>query len=182
MSLKEVDSDGLLVWVGEISFAESLDHRRLANTAIPHNHHLCLSCLSRLCLIWLELGAQYCKSRQNFHLHHAFKVILHRGGELLNEHHLRSYSLYLQTNCLFPTKNCKLIKGLRNRIGRRWRSIRGTLLMYQSLNERWQGCRLISWWSCWRPLNIKQPLVYKHTYIQQVNMQNCSLITKSLTC
>ena len=50
-----------------------------------------------------------------------------------------------------------MIKGSRNRTGRRWRSIRGTLLMYQSLNERWQGCRLISWLSCWRPLNIKQP-------------------------
>ena len=68
-----------------------------------------------------------------------------------------------------------MIKGSRNRTGRRWRSIRGTLLMYQSLNERWQGCRLISWLSCWRPLNIKQtsnidPLVLadKHEKSQHV--------------
>ena len=68
--------------------------------------------LSRLCLIWSELGTQYCKSRQNCHLHHAFKVILQRGGELLNEHHLRSYSLYLQRNCVFPTKKWLKAQGI----------------------------------------------------------------------
>ena len=68
--------------------------------------------VSRLCLIQLELGTQYCKSRQNCHLHHAFKVILHRGRELLNEHHLRSYSLYLQTNCVFPTKKWLKAQGI----------------------------------------------------------------------
>ena len=68
--------------------------------------------LSRLCLIWSELGTQYCKSRQNCHLHHAFKVILQRGRELLNKHHLRSYSLYLQTNCVSPTKNWLKAQGI----------------------------------------------------------------------
>ena len=38
--LEKVDSDGLLVALGEDAAAVSLDHARLAHRPVPHDHHL----------------------------------------------------------------------------------------------------------------------------------------------
>ena len=38
--LEKVDSDGLLVALGEDAAAVALDHARLPHRAVPHDHHL----------------------------------------------------------------------------------------------------------------------------------------------
>ena len=38
--LEKVDSDGLLVALGEDAAAVALDHARLAHRTVPHDHHL----------------------------------------------------------------------------------------------------------------------------------------------
>ena len=136
MPLQEVDTDGLLVRVGEVPLAEghvvygrynvlcmiedtyvsyiylaeALNQRRLSYAPVPHHNHLRVATLIYHCASKRTppvMGICIIDRYCLYHLHDAFKIILNGSREFFNENHLSRYSLCLQKTFLNLQENSR---------------------------------------------------------------------------